>query len=279
MTESEFFSLTRTPDELSIVCPELFVPADAVCERGWRALGLEGPLGFSLVGVLATITAPLAEAGVSVFAISTYDTDYVLVREDALESAISTLRWAGHEFRDTNAIVRPAGKDDEPFLWKMLYEAAHWNPEETGPKPPLEELLSEPVPRRYLDAWGRKNDFAVIAEDARGGGRIGAAWYRNFPTSNPGYGFVDEDTPEIALAVAADRRGAGVGAALLSTLMDEARSSGFDALSLSVRKSDLAAVKLYEAKGFIRLRDDRSAWVMKAELSTSRTKNDALSAQ
>lgn len=98
-TEAPFFSLTRTPDELSVVCPESLVPADTVYKRGWRALELEGPLDFSLVGVLAAITEPLARAGVSVFTISTYDTDYVLVREEQLERALAALRERGCEIR------------------------------------------------------------------------------------------------------------------------------------------------------------------------------------
>lgn len=278
-TEAEFFSLTRTPDELSIVCPGSSVPAGTVCERGWRALGILGPLDFSLVGVLATITEPLAEADISVFIISTYDTDYVLVREDALESAISTLHRAGHEVRDTNIVVHPAVKDDEPFLWEMLYEVVHWGPEETGPKPPPEELLSEPGLRRYLTDWGRKGDFALVAQEAKDGRKLGAAWYRLFPMRDPGYGFVDAATPDIAIAVVPDRRGTGVGGALLRVLMDEARSNGFDALSLSVQKSNHVALGLYEKKGLTRHRDDGDAWVMKAELPTNKTTNDARSAQ
>ena len=96
---AEFFSVTRTPDEISVVCPGSRVPADTTCERGWRALGLEGPLDFSLVGVLARITKVLAEAGVSVFAISTYDTDYVLVRDEQLELATTVLRRCGYGIR------------------------------------------------------------------------------------------------------------------------------------------------------------------------------------
>jgi ribosomal protein S18 acetylase RimI-like enzyme len=278
-TEAEFFSVTRTSNELSIVCTESFVPAGTVCERGWRALEIVGPLDFSLVGILAAITEPLAGADISVFAISTYDTDYILVREDALETAISTLIRAGHEVRDTNVTVRSATKDDEPFLWEMLYEAAHWGPEETTPKPPLDELLSEPGLSRYLEGWGRKNDFAVVARETGDGGRIGAAWYRTFPKRDHGYGFVDETTPEIALAVAPDRRGAGVGAALLDALMNAAYSNGFDAISLSVRKSNPVAMRLYEGKGFVRLRDDGDSWVMKAELPAGTTTNNARSAQ
>ena len=92
-----FFSVTRTTDELSVVCPEEAVPEDVRGERGWRVLKLEGPFEFSEVGVLASLTAPLAEASISLFALSTYDTDYVLVKEEQLESAVAALRGRGHE--------------------------------------------------------------------------------------------------------------------------------------------------------------------------------------
>lgn len=264
-----FTSFTRTKDELSVVCSEGDVPEDIACEKGWRAFQLEGPLDFSLIGVLAGIMGILAEEDVSVFVISTYDTDYVLVREEALERATSALRRAGHEVREanTNIIVRLATADDEPFLWEMLYEAVYWSPEETGPKPPLQELLSEPGLRRYIEGWGRKNDTAVIALCRKYGEKVGAAWYRIFSDEEPGYGFVHEATPEIAIAVAPDLRGAGVGSGLLGALMNAARSGGFDALSLGVQKSNQAAVKLYEGKDFVRLRDEGDEWIMKAELS------------
>lgn len=95
--EAEFFSLTRTPEKLSIVCSESSVPAEVKCEKGWRAIGIQGPLDFSLVGVLAGMTKPLAEAGVSVFATSTYDTDYVLVKDEQLELSTTALRGCGYE--------------------------------------------------------------------------------------------------------------------------------------------------------------------------------------
>ncbi|HEX6443559.1 MAG TPA: ACT domain-containing protein [Streptosporangiales bacterium] len=94
---ADLYALTRTRDELSVVCPAADAPEDAVVERGWRALGVLGPLDFALTGILAGITRPLAEAGVSVFAVSTYDTDYVLVRADALDVALEVLRGAGYE--------------------------------------------------------------------------------------------------------------------------------------------------------------------------------------
>jgi uncharacterized protein len=96
---ARFFSVTRTADELSVVCAEDAAPAGARCEGGWRVLQVAGPLEFSLTGVLAGIAAPLAEAGVSIFAISTFDTDYVLVKEEKLAQAIDALRRAGHLLR------------------------------------------------------------------------------------------------------------------------------------------------------------------------------------
>jgi hypothetical protein len=90
------FAIARTADELSIVCPAADAPPDARVEPGWRALQVAGPLDFALTGVLAAIAQPLAQAGISIFATSTYDTDYVLVREIALDAAVEALRQAGH---------------------------------------------------------------------------------------------------------------------------------------------------------------------------------------
>jgi hypothetical protein len=96
-----FFSITRTADELSILCPQDHVPDGVKCEPGWRCLQVAGPLGFSLTGVLASLLAPLAEAKISIFAVSTYDTDYVLVKADSFKEAINALLAAGHDVRAT----------------------------------------------------------------------------------------------------------------------------------------------------------------------------------
>lgn len=88
-------SVTRTEDELSIVCPEDEVPAGVKAERGWRAFKLEGPVPFSTVGVVSGLTKPLAEAGLSVFVLSTFDTDYLLMKEDKVERARHILGRAG----------------------------------------------------------------------------------------------------------------------------------------------------------------------------------------
>jgi hypothetical protein len=92
----EFISITRTTDELSIVCNQEHVPQGIKCEKGWRCLKLEGPLDLSLIGILAALLNPLAEAGVSIFALSTFDTDYILVKEEKLEEAAQVLSRAGH---------------------------------------------------------------------------------------------------------------------------------------------------------------------------------------
>ena len=86
------WSLTRTPRELSVVCPEDDLPPSVeVAERGWRALEVEGPIPFGETGVIAAITAPLAAAGIPVFVLSTYDTDLVLVQEAVLDRAVTVL--------------------------------------------------------------------------------------------------------------------------------------------------------------------------------------------
>lgn len=89
--KSDFFSITKTSDELSIVCPQDNIPNDIKCERDWRILKVEGPLDFSLVGILASISAVLAKEGISIFAISTYDTDYILVKNNDVDKAIKSL--------------------------------------------------------------------------------------------------------------------------------------------------------------------------------------------
>jgi hypothetical protein len=89
----------RSGDELSIVCLVERVPEGVMAVRGWRGLRVAGPLDFALVGILAALAVPLAAAGVSIFAVSTYDTDYLFVREQDSETAIRALEAAGHTVR------------------------------------------------------------------------------------------------------------------------------------------------------------------------------------
>lgn len=89
--DGELYSITKTEDELSIVCLQDNIPENIQCEKNWRILKIEGPLDFSLVGILAEISNLMAKNSISIFAISTYDTDYILVKEKDIEKAVMVL--------------------------------------------------------------------------------------------------------------------------------------------------------------------------------------------
>ncbi len=153
-------------------------------------------------------------------------------------------------------MIRRGGPHDVPFLRDMLHHAYYWR--ENAPE--MEDL---PV-SRYVLGWGRLGDAAVIAiEDYW---PIGAAWYRLFTRDEPGYGFVDEQTPEISIAVVPNKRGSGHGSQLLEALIERARQDGYKALSLSV-EPDNPALKLYERLGFRKVGETGGSWTMKADLT------------
>ncbi len=94
-TASSFYSVTRTSDELSIVCESKAVPARVKAKRNWRIIKVKGPLDFSLTGILASLAVPLANAHISIFVISTFDTDYLLVQDKSLTKALTVLKESG----------------------------------------------------------------------------------------------------------------------------------------------------------------------------------------
>jgi ribosomal protein S18 acetylase RimI-like enzyme len=145
--------------------------------------------------------------------------------------------------------LRPGRADDVEFLACMLYEAYYWNPSQE--RPPFQTFIntSEAI-SRFIDGWGRAGDEAVIAEIH--GSPVGAAWFRQLRADNAGYSFVDETIPCVAIAVAAEHRGRGIGERLLRALIDRARQAGFAALTLAV-EVDNPAAHLYRRVGF---RDD-----------------------
>jgi GNAT superfamily N-acetyltransferase len=150
-------------------------------------------------------------------------------------------------------IVRRGGHQDVRFLRDMLHHAYYWRERDPGS-----------TAMRYVRAWGRPGDTAVIAlED---GFPVGAAWYRLFPAAEPGYGYVDERTPELAIAVVPSKRGHGIGDALLRSLLDKARQAGYPSLSLSVDSQNAGAIRLYERHGFQRTADDGESVTMVARL-------------
>jgi len=94
---NEFYSITKTEDELSIVCSDKNIPNEITHENDWKIIKVEGPLDFSLTGVLSSLSTALANQGISIFAISTYDTDYILVKNKDIENAINVLSKEGHQ--------------------------------------------------------------------------------------------------------------------------------------------------------------------------------------
>jgi ribosomal protein S18 acetylase RimI-like enzyme len=152
-------------------------------------------------------------------------------------------------------VIRRGGARDVPFLRDMLRHAFYWRTPVGEEEPPL---------TRYVRDWGRPGDRSLIAIDDFV--QVGGAWYRLFTVDEPGFGFVDEQTPELAIAVVPSRRGRGFGHELLSALLDCARTDGFEAISLSVGK-DNPAIGLYESYGFAQVREDDGAVVMRAPLS------------
>jgi ribosomal protein S18 acetylase RimI-like enzyme len=160
--------------------------------------------------------------------------------------------------------IRPATEADLPFLRKMLYEAARWNPD--WPREPIEEVLAEPMLLRYYHGWGRPGDGGVVAEVD--GEPVGAAWYRLFTVDQPGYGFVDEKTPELSIAVAPLHRRKGIGEAVLRAGMVQAREEGFQALSLSVAVHNRSRM-MYQRAGFEKVSESGDVgdhWTMVANL-------------
>src|SRR5215213_4858280 len=118
---------------------------------------------------------------------------------------------------------------------------------------------------RYVMNWGRPGDAAVIALD--NGNPVGAAWYRLFKEKEPGYGFVDEKTPELSIAVVPSCRGKGYGEELLVGLLAHAKQDGFEQISLSV-EPDNPALRLYERHGFQKVGESGGSWTMLARLNS-----------
>lgn len=155
-------------------------------------------------------------------------------------------------------VVRRGGAQDVRFLRDMLHHAYYWKERapDTGPGPVA----------LYVKAWGRRGDAAVIAIE--NGFPVGGAWYRLFPHERPGYGFVDEATPELAIAVVPNARGKGIGSALLDALLARARDDHHAAISLSVDRANAAAIDLYRKHGFAPVSESDDTVTMVARLDT-----------
>ena len=151
-------------------------------------------------------------------------------------------------------MLRPVELRDVRFLRDMLRHAYYWR---------LEEDRERPV-YRYVQNWGRPGDAGVIA--LAGAHPAGAAWYRLFSERAPGFGFVDERTPELTLAVVPARRGRGIGSEMLTALLDRARADGYDAISLSAAKEQ---TPYYSGFGFEPVDETPYAVTMRLAFSSS----------
>ena len=158
-------------------------------------------------------------------------------------------------------IIRPAETKDCPFLRQMLYEAIFIPEGET--KPPL-TILDAPELSKYVSGWKRIDDVGFIAEIECEA--LGAAWARLFENADTGgYGFVDDETPELCLAISEKFRGIGVGTALMQALIEELKVLGYKKLSLSVDKAN-RAVTLYKRLEFKVIKEQETNFLMMKDL-------------
>jgi len=162
-----------------------------------------------------------------------------------------------------NNTFRVATPEDLPFLKEMLYEAVLWS--QPANRPPLDELLSEPELERILHKWGKQTgNFGIVALNENNN-PIGAVWYRFFTKDNPSFGFVDENTPELGIAVKAEMRSKGIGKFLLEKILSHAKEKGILKISLSVQPENFARL-LYEKVGFYKVATFKDAWTMVVDL-------------
>lgn len=162
-----------------------------------------------------------------------------------------------------NFIIRPLMPSDGDFLWEMIYHAIHI-PE--GSPPPPHDIVYDPSIAIYVRSWGRRGDAGFVAVDTEERRRVGAAWIRLFERDDPGHAFVNEQTPELAMALLPDYRGIGIGTALLDRLIETAGTC-HERLSLSLAP-DNPAIRLYSRNGFTPLANNAGSTIMVKSLRT-----------
>lgn len=154
--------------------------------------------------------------------------------------------------------LRTAAAADQSLLFEMLAYAVNWDPERPGVS--AQEIRRTPELAHYVSGWPQPGDLGIVASDADGSA-VGAAWLRRFTTSDPSYGFVDDETPELSVGVAPAQRGRGIGTALCRQLLAAADAAGIAQVSLSVEKGNRAR-HLYDRLGFETVEDTGDAVTM-----------------
>lgn len=144
-----------------------------------------------------------------------------------------------------NYVIRPLRQQDEPLLWQMLYEAAHL-PQEADMT--VQDAMNHPELFKYVKDWGLKGDMGFAATLVNSDVSVGAAWLRLFTGNNQGYGYIDDQTPELAIAILPEYRNQGIGTQLITHLVAAAKLI-YPSISLSTRKSN-PALRLYQRLGW-----------------------------
>lgn len=159
-------------------------------------------------------------------------------------------------------LVEEITSSDEPFLWKMLYQAIYVP---AGSIAPPRQIVTSPELSRYVQHWGQENDFGLKARSADDRQPFGAVWLRLMIGENRGYGYIDDLIPELSIAVLAEHRGKGVGTRLLNELFESVRDK-YKTISLSV-SADNPAKRLYQRLGFEIVSRDGTSLTMKKNLT------------
>jgi ribosomal protein S18 acetylase RimI-like enzyme len=163
---------------------------------------------------------------------------------------------------DIKYLIEPATASDEPFLWEMLYQAIYVP---AGAVAPARQIVDTPELSRYVRGWGLADDYGLKALATDGRQPVGAAWLRLLTGENKGYGYVDDLTPELSIAVVPERRGEGIGTLLLKSLLEGVRGR-YGAVSLSVSREN-PALRLYERQGFEVIKREGESLIMRKRLA------------
>lgn len=144
--------------------------------------------------------------------------------------------------------IRATNLDDVSFLWDMLYEIRSLRCVRERKALPSRDVLRTPDLAKYVQGWGCKSDRGFIAIDAQT--PIGTAWYRLFTADNKGYGYIDDNTPEMAIAILPQYRNKAIGKSLIIRLLEQAKTDGYQQISLSCDPTNTNALHLYQKLGF-----------------------------